>query len=694
MKDSKIPKYLLEKYNIYKEDNLKFAPFKIDNFEKEYIDKDNSMAEALNAMKQSLEKIYEQLSEIIVNNKNTFNDICSENGIKSLDYLLITKTSIYFLSQIISKLEKKELENETFESICSKIFPNFQKISDIQYPKGDNTSDMANVEKFVNSILEFVTVIKNATNSPGMMLTILVRYLDIKLIPVVNSSLEKFKEIKEFKDSSFFNNQTKAHEMILFDLLASLKSIKIMNEFIYFAFMLDENELVNKSEQSEEWTIIKKYLWTVKPKNLDVEKIAEELGKKMEMRRFQMMKMRDQGVFGKIGGIFNNLFGSGQNEYEFKKSKIKLYDSETMINFMAGYKKLNPMMKKLVLGRLPSIVCRRKLYLKRVYKPIDLEYIIALNDFLNGKEIEPKDKNISLFENYKLPKELAEKKVISQKVEKNEKDFYVSTRLLNNSQLLFVDENPDHKNEFKNTLIIHFNGGPFKLNINSLMNEKFLRAWSTELGAAVLMIKKPEKDEDNFPAILNQYFQAYMCLMDNAKSLLNMDIKKIIISGDSSGGYCAMAFTNLLIGINLFEKKDIRIPDLLLLEYPNFSWELNRSSVSMSLGATNNFMTHDLFKTFVHNYLGEYRDYRNMFVSPLYTSDKVLEHMPIIRIFFGDKDTGRDEFLRGIYRFRNCKDIRAYNFLELPHAFNGIEQPELYEMVKDFIIEEVKQVLQ
>ena len=89
---------------------------------------------------------------------------------------------------------------------------------------------MANVEKFVNSILEFVTGIKNATNSPGMMLTILVRYLDIKLIPVVNSSLEKFKEIKEFKDSSFFNNQTKAHEMILFDLLASLKSIKIIED--------------------------------------------------------------------------------------------------------------------------------------------------------------------------------------------------------------------------------------------------------------------------------------------------------------------------------------------------------------------------------------------------------------------------------------------------------------------------------
>ena len=42
---------------------------------------------------------------------------------------------------------------------------------------------------------------------------------------------------------------------------------------------------------------------------------------------------------------------------------------------------------------------------------------------------------------------------------------------------------------------------------------------------------------------------------------------------------------------------------------------------------------------------------------------------------------------------RNCKDIRAYDFLDLAHAFNGIDNPDIFEMVKEFIIEEVKDIL-
>ena len=143
----------------------------------------------------------------------------------------------------------------------------------------------------------------------------------------------------------------------LYVVLAVSNDEKEIDEHIRYKWLMDitkdmENVEVikiydNSNNKNEtDWEYGKNQVLEV-AKNLDVEKIAEELGKKMEMRRFQMMKMREQGVFGKIGGIFNNLFGSGQNEYEFKKSKIKLYDSETMINFMAGYKKLNPMMKNL-----------------------------------------------------------------------------------------------------------------------------------------------------------------------------------------------------------------------------------------------------------------------------------------------------------------------------------------------------------
>ena len=122
------------------------------------------------------------------------------------------------------------------------------------------------------------------------------------------------------------------------------------------------------------------------------------------------------------------------------------------------------------------------------------------------------------------------------------------------------------KNKFKNTLFIHINGGGFKSN-NGLMMEKFLRIWSKDLGVALMTIKKPEKEEDKFPSTLNEFYQVYMWLINHAKDELNMDIQKIVISGDSAGGGLCFAFTNLLIGIKLFEKKDIKIPDLIMLEY-------------------------------------------------------------------------------------------------------------------------------
>ena len=59
------------------------------------------------------------------------------------------------------------------------------------------------------------------------------------------------------------------------------------------------------------------------------------------------------------------------------------------------------------------------------------------------------------------------------------------------------------------------------------------------------------------------------------------------------------------------------------MEYPNLSFDLNRIGVAMSLGASDNFYSHAFFRKLVDYYLGGFKDYNNMFVSPLHTSDKV-----------------------------------------------------------------------
>jgi len=660
------------------------------------------MLNSLKTFDKSLENIFSKISEFISTNKNTFNDTCNENGVKSLDYLFLIKSTQYLVETIISKLENHEPKTESFQSIYDSLNSKFQKIFEIQYPNSKtDVSLIKDIQDTTQTILDYSEEIKKAGNKPGIIITSTVTFYNVKYIVDLNDAIKKFEEIKEFKDSSFFNNQTKSNEIILFNVLLLLKRLKNMNQILYSSYLLEENDLMNKKEDSQEWNDVKKLLWIVQPKkDIDINKKMEEMSKKMFYRMSQMGKMREGGKLQMIGNMVSNLFSSDQGvEHEAKKALIKLNGFK--IEPPKKTMQMNMMMKKMLKIKYPKIEFRKKLYIRKEYKNITSDYIKELNDFLNGKITEPKDKNIFLFNNdYTIPDSISKKQLFSTQLEKNEKDFYVSTRLMNNKPLIFKGESNTSgiKNEFNNTLLIHITGGGFRSN-NAFMMEKYLRQWSIDMGVAVMIIKKPEKDEDVYPETLNYFYQVYMWLMDHAKDELNMDIKKIIFSGDSSGGNLALSFLYLIIGIKLFEKKDIKIPDLILLEYPNLVLEVTK--VIKMANSYNNYNSTNLQASFgqdflndlIKHYLGEFNDYKNMFVSPLYASNKMIENFPRVRFFIGDKDISRDSFMRGIYYFRNAKNIRAYDFIGLYHGFNGIDDPDIFEMVKDFVVEEVKDIL-
>ena len=701
MEISPIPPKLLEKYNLSKDDHIKYSFFEIPNFENE-VNKENSMLNSLKTFDKSLENIFSKISEFISTNKNTFNDTCNENGVKSLDYLFLIKSTQYLVETIISKLENHEPKTESFQSIYDSLNSKFQKIFEIQYPNSKtDVSLIKDIQDTTQTILDYSEEIKKAGNKPGIIITSTVTFYNVKYIVDLNDAIKKFEEIKEFKDSSFFNNQTKSNEIILFNVLLLLKRLKNTNQILYSSYLLEENDLMNKKEDSQEWNDVKKLLWIVRPKkDIDINKKMEEMSKKMFYRMSQMGKMREGGKLQMIGNMVSNLFSSDQGvEHEAKKALIKLNGFK--IEPPKKTMQMNMMMKKMLKIKYPKIEFRKKLYIRKEYKNITSDYIKELNDFLNGKITEPKDKNIFLFNNdYTIPDSISKKQLFSTQLEKNEKDFYVSTRLMNNKPLIFKGESNTSgiKNEFNNTLLIHITGGGFRSN-NAFMMEKYLRQWSIDMGVAVMIIKKPEKDEDVYPETLNYFYQVYMWLMDHAKDELNMDIKKIIFSGDSSGGNLALSFLYLIIGIKLFEKKDIKIPDLILLEYPNLVLEVTK--VIKMANSYNNYNSTNLQVSFgqdflndlIKHYLGEFNDYKNMFVSPLYASNKMIENFPRVRFFIGDKDISRDSFMRGIYYFRNAKNIRAYDFIGLYHGFNGIDDPDIFEMVKDFVVEEVKDIL-
>jgi hormone-sensitive lipase len=73
-----------------------------------------------------------------------------------------------------------------------------------------------------------------------------------------------------------------------------------------------------------------------------------------------------------------------------------------------------------------------------------------------------------------------------------------------------------------------------------------------------------------YPDPINDCFQAYVWIMTQAKDLLNMDIKHVILAGDSAGGHLALS-TTLLAMVRGF-----RLPDALLVHYPVWCIDINR----------------------------------------------------------------------------------------------------------------------
>ena len=85
----------------------------------------------------------------------------------------------------------------------------------------------------------------------------------------------------------------------------------------------------------------------------------------------------------------------------------------------------NKLLKTIMAKTYPSINFRKKLYLKREYKTIDLKYIEELLDFLNGKILAKKGKN-HIDNLIQISEENKHKPLYYEKIEKTENPNYIT----------------------------------------------------------------------------------------------------------------------------------------------------------------------------------------------------------------------------------------------------------------------------
>ena len=534
-------------------------------------------------------------------------------------------------------------------------------------------------------------------------------YLNIYLTDIIS-------EINFIVDLDKLNK--KPQENRLLTALVLIKRVSTFPFSLLNAFLLSSKDICNIPENSKEWEDIKKITFRVNSK--DDEKINEFLKNGNESQSYILSVFYDsytqknavKKVFTALGQGIHLKLNKEAKEIHFKKARLNC-NPELIMEVMELRK--NKLFKNLMSKTYPNIKFRRKLYLKREFKEINLNYIQELLNYLNGKIEQKKDKNT--FENLlEISEENKGKPLYYEKIEKTEKKNYVSTRLFHNSEIIFKKDQGQQNNKGKNllknmnlfskikdkkveninndTLFIHIHGGAY-IGGSTFGQENYLREWCKQMGMPFLGIDYGLSPKHQYPEAINECFQAYMWILKNAREELCLDVKNIIISGDSAGANLVFSLVFLLITINQYENMEIKLPDLLLIEYPTTYSGIDNITNSLIL-AFKDLVFDPVFLRYARDsYVGNYKNMDDPFLNPIKANEKILKFLPRTRFFFGSTDPLRDDSIRMLYPISKVSgiDVIGYEFYNYWHAFNAITPKELRKMPWDFIFAEVEEFL-
>lgn len=500
--------------------------------------------------------------------------------------------------------------------------------------------------------------------------------------------------------------------IIFFDLIILLKKMMYSNMIITNAFLFDKNDIFNVEEDSEEWKKMKKVLYRVHSKNDD--KIKEEFfnrAKKMEATTVYVSKAVKSNLLYSANSFIALLMkfkiNPDKNLIVYESKESLLLSEKNIIQEMIklGKKKI---IKVVYEKTYPKIAFREKIYMKRTYPEITLEYIKSLLSKIYGNNIINKSfGNTKQRQKEELDKEKQDKFPLwSKKVNKEDKKYYVSTILLNSYPLKSDKEKVNtvgssfiklfkNKNGFSSpkTLMIYIHGGGF-LNTGFFFHENYLREICNKIGIPILGINYSGAPEHPYPEGLNDCYQAYMWIIDHCKEELGFEPEKIILSGDSSGGNFALCLNFLLLTINLFEGKKIHTPDFIFPLYPCSNASKRNMSLSLATSIEDSKITIKGLKYINESYRGYYPNELDPFINPRDAPEMLIKLMPKTRFMTASHDPLRDDCLRLVYKMINAEmDVKAYDFFNYQHGFIGINDPMIKGPAHHIFCKEINEFL-
>ena len=702
-----IPKKLLSEYNIHNE-TIKYATFEYEEIRKNLKNDENitekNLIDNINELEETIGVFIEKYSIIIKNNKEGINEYMKQFNMKGLGYIIdsdILKTMLEEIKNKLNNENKNEINSYNFNDIYEQYKNSeYKEILESQFKEGSD--NYLELKKRIEDYISYITAIKERKTKIGIIhLNLMIIYLNVYMKEVI-------KEVTNIINLGKPNK--KQQENALLSTLVLLKRVSTFPFSLLNSFLLSSEDICNIPENSQEWENIKKIAFRVNSK--DDDKIKELLKNGNESQTYILSVFYDsfiqknavKKVFTAVGQGIHLKLDKEARDIHFKKARLN-FNPELLMEVNEMRK--NKLLKKIMAKTYPSINFRKKLYLKREFKPITLNYIGKLLDFLNGKLEAKKEKN-SIENLIEISDENKAKPLYYEKIEKTEKKNYVSTRLFHSSEITFKKDKEKGNNFIKNlnpfskskstsnsdTLLIHVHGGAY-IQGSTFGQEQYLREWCKSMGIPFLGIDYGLSPAHKYPEPINDCFQAYMWILKNAKEELCLDLKNIIISGDSAGANMVFSLVFLLITMNQYENLDIKLPDLLLIEYPTtYSGEDNVTNSLIS--SIKDLVFDPVFLKYVRDaYVGDYKNMEDPFLNPIKADEKILKYLPRTRLFFGSTDPLRDDSMRILYPISKVPglDVIGYELYNYWHSFNSISPKELRKMPWDFVFAEVEEFL-
>ena len=735
-----IPKPIKEEFIIVSE-NMKFPTYPDEEFQKsisEDANLNNYSEENIQKTFNNFFAIYEscksKVHDIISNNLHNFQEYCENLNEKSINYIFYFNIFEKMGKLIEAKYYKKEINGKEIfcDDIVYECINNNKNFSELFKKEYKSQNEINKINQEFNPVIEKYKKLLVNKNEIGYIVIRTLKYLIKNLFTEFEQDLVKFQNIKIFFENNFFKTKNnEENEISILNVILHLKKMKILEYAFYNSASLDKKDICNLNEKDKEWIELKKILFRLIPKGIEEIKNQNIEARKQSDIMIAVMSNvpinNDNDNNNEPLSATSLIFSGTKNFIYYKanenkaKTDSKKFQIKTKFDNLQGYIKIFKSFKSIFSKFLPSIVFRRKIYVLKELPPINRSYIEKLINFMKGEDNPVDSSNIIINNiNEELPL-LYKDKVTDKSIKRN----YVSVTILNNKKLYLKDEQEEGffssmfnkftsssniittqiNNEFKkNTIIVAVHGGGF-IGSSTFLHERYLRKWVKEIDLPIFGINYSLAPKYKYPEGVNDVFQAYMWILNHAKKELNMDIKHIILYGDSAGANIILTLNSLLIVLKEYDKhlgEKIILPELLLPFYPvtHVSEQAYSNSLLLTLGQ--HMFNPDILKYMCSQYLGEYSlQDQDMFLNPVKLNDFILDRMNNkIRIFFGSNDILRDDSIRLLnvisqYNNKNGKnkiDARGYDILGLGHGFNG-QRENIQKISRDVFIPEIEEFL-